>query len=1712
MVKGTKKKKNRKLGRQVRKTVGALLMVSAIIVAAIPVQDVSAFPVLGDGTSAEEGKKLENKIKVAVLSNGPSQGGKLIAETIGVEETKIKIKDYQSTIPYVNNPNRKDEKEKIVYTSGDGKFQFVYIRPNLSNPNKVAMILGYNEGVLETSALKIPDTMEAYRKYRENISDEGYCLVSQGDNLLHYRVDEPRKNADGLTMYQVKGYLGTDGKTVEVNEYQLETHNGRLMYPVKSPGADGKEVTDWYEVVMLTDPKYYPCYYTSRDIWKDIPDEDLYYAPKNDDGTDKLGDKFLALAGGDSQYQKIVANVAFIGAEKIESNGQGSWKVKLLSDHDSSLKDWSDVFRIKPEDGVFARQNNITNLEMGANIRGISDYAFYSCATLKSVKLNNGLETLGNGAFANCIRLENCSIASNANILAIGKDAFYNCRTLTSFTVPVGVEAIGDCCFENCTGLSTVNFADGGEVSLKYLGEHLFRGCKSLAGLALPSNYGENNLEIDMFEGCAALQYIRTSNTRVNFVSTHVKENVGSDGTVTVTPEQDWPNCSVGWTGFKEMLPDSFYFEGADNSAIHTLAGDKSMTFKYLGQDLYERIEYEKDVHDTCNDVKITYQINSSGKLVKFQIDQNSTGTDYGQHPANVTIPEHFGSYGVTSIGEGSFNNNCTLQKVTIPASVTSIGNNAFKGCHDLNTVIFTDASKINSIGTDAFKTQEITCLDKLDDETKYPMPLTFVGAMVNGEGKDTVPFIYAMDGEHNNINNSEQVKTYITCHSGWPTNLEVQYKFDPLTQSGQAQLVGYPRYELLDSEDMAKIREWVKKLPYVTKETEDEYVKKIANAVKYYKDPSTATEQPTESEMALVTSTLNVVIPASVDCIKPGLFSGYTYDKDGNAKKVDKDGNIVADDSPDAVTSDEYIQSILINGVPRLEPYTFKGCTKMTSADIIGSTYIDNYAFDGCTALGKVTLGTNLTDTGKRPFKGCAKLKEINCLGEDASKFSYNNGILYRKLGENKLEIAEVLEGRGKIIGSYTVGPEELANVSAIKEEAFYNCDEIGEVDLTATTVTTIPKGCFKEMDDLSRVRLASTVTSISDEAFQTSGLKILTIPGGKLSYIAPDAFKYVKTEEHPEEVTDDDQQTIYFECIEGSPADIYAQATEYPYINPEYGKVFLEFEAFFYDYPNYPDTTETTLFYQTKVKEGEDAVPPEEPPVHEGYGFSGWTNHSNVTKDIDVYPMFGSNVFAVKFLDYDGTQIGETQYIEEGKSATPPPDPTREGFTFVGWSKPFYNVTEDLNITAVYTDNSGSASRHTVVFYDWDGTTEIDRQLVDHQDKARPPIPPEHEGYKFVRWIPADLSSIEADLNVTAYYEKEDPSSNVSPGPGTSGTPGPGPGTSGTPGPGTNGTPAPTGTPGPTGKPNGTSEPTATPTATPINGDGRVRYTVTVSGGSGSGSYPAGAIVAINAYFMGEGQAFDRWTSSTAGVGFADPNAASTTFTMPAANVAITATYKPASGSNSTAGAGGSRSGNGGTTGTAANNGTIVEVTRPGISNTNLAGATVSGATDNFVIKVTEDQSATDAVVAALQARYGDISRIRYVPMDISLYDSTGRTKIADTSGISVNITLPIPDELVQYAGNNKAAAVSGGNLEDLGVRFTTVGGVPCINFTATHFSPYVIYVDTANLTEGTIDTTPKTGDPIHPKWFLSLGMASIALILFFKRDKAAVQTKKA
>ena len=57
----------------------------------------------------------------------------------------------------------------------------------------------------------------------------------------------------------------------------------------------------------------------------------------------------------------------------------------------------------------------------------------------------------------------------------------------------------------------------------------------------------------------------------------------------------------------------------------------------------------------------------------------------------------------------------------------------------------------------------------------------------------------------------------------------------------------------------------------------------------------------------------------------------------------------------------------------------------------------------------------------------------------------------------------------------------------------------------------------------------------------------------------------------------------------------------------------------------------------------------------------------------------------YTVTFKDHDGTVL-KTETVEEGKAATAPTAPTREGYTFIGWDKAFANVTSDLVVTAKY------------------------------------------------------------------------------------------------------------------------------------------------------------------------------------------------------------------------------------------------------------------------------------------------------------------------------------------------------------------------------------------------------------------------------------------
>ena len=162
--------------------------------------------------------------------------------------------------------------------------------------------------------------------------------------------------------------------------------------------------------------------------------------------------------------------------------------------------------------------------------------------------------------------------------------------------------------------------------------------------------------------------------------------------------------------------------------------------------------------------------------------------------------------------------------------------------------------------------------------------------------------------------------------------------------------------------------------------------------------------------------------------------------------------------------------------------------------------------------------------------------------------------------------------------------------------------------------------------------------------------------------------------------------------------------------------------------------------------VAEGNSATPPSD-PSRNGYVFKGWNGtYTNISSNVDITAIY-KKLYTVQFLNWNGDVL-KSENVEEGKSATAPSDPSRTGYTFTGWDKSFSNVKSDLTITAQYT-----IKEYTVIFVDYNGTA-LKTQTVAHGSSATAPSNPSREGYTFTGWNPSNFSNITSDLTVTAQY----------------------------------------------------------------------------------------------------------------------------------------------------------------------------------------------------------------------------------------------------------------------------------------------------------------------------------------------------------------------
>ncbi len=157
---------------------------------------------------------------------------------------------------------------------------------------------------------------------------------------------------------------------------------------------------------------------------------------------------------------------------------------------------------------------------------------------------------------------------------------------------------------------------------------------------------------------------------------------------------------------------------------------------------------------------------------------------------------------------------------------------------------------------------------------------------------------------------------------------------------------------------------------------------------------------------------------------------------------------------------------------------------------------------------------------------------------------------------------------------------------------------------------------------------------------------------------------------------------------------------------------------------------------------------------PTREGYTFIGWDKAIPTTvpaENMTVTAQWDINQYTITFDTAGGSEIAPITQ-DYGTAITAPADPTREGYTFIGWDKaiPTTMPAENMTVTAQWEIN-----QYTIIF-DTAGGSEITPITQDYDTAITAPADPTREGYTFIGWDKAIPTTMPAEnMTVTAQWE---------------------------------------------------------------------------------------------------------------------------------------------------------------------------------------------------------------------------------------------------------------------------------------------------------------------------------------------------------------------
>lgn len=755
-------------------------------------------------------------------------------------------------------------------------------------------------------------------------------------------------------------------------------------------------------------------------------------------------------------------------------------------------------------------------------IASIGGYAFAGCPGLTSVTIPNTVTTINQNAFNGCTGLKTIECKATTPP-ALGDNAF------TSYDATLVVPSSSESVYKSAAGWSNFKFKEESSET---------PGSGNTGG-------GSGNDNGDDTGGSAVPEVCYLVGNYNGWSVPNI-ENVDDLYTLT-DPDKDGVYYGKFYFNkdefeFKIFLGIGDWSNGdlilgiEDNTSISmnnisetfTLQDSNSSNIACLGW-----IGGYVEIFFDFNNKTLRFTIPNENNTLVYKIT-SSTDVEViagaGKYKGDIVIPSQVTisgkTYTVTSIANDAFKGCTGLTSITIPSSITSIGSSSFDSCNNLNKVNISDIlswCKItfaNSLANPLYYAKKLYLNGTLVTKLEIPSAITEIKnyTFYNCTSISTIVFPSGIL----KIGNS----AFVNCSN--MTSVTIPNSVTTIDENAFNGCTGLASLTIGSS--VGSIGNYA-----------------FGNCTGLKSVTSLNSTPPTCGTgvfQGVTISSIPLTVPAGSESLYKATYTWQDFKYKEESENPDDDPavdtsglkyNIISSTDVEVVAGTEkYTGDIVIPSQTTIDGKTynvtkigiqaFNGCAGLTSITIPSSVYIiaDESIYD-CSGLKSITIPSSVTSIGNYVLGLCPNITSIKVESGNAKYDSRNNCNAIIETSTNTL----IAGCKNTVIPS---------SVTTIGTASFYGCTGLTSITIPSSVVS-LGEGAFFDCTGLTSISIPNSVTSIGENVFAyCENLKTATL-SNKIKTISFSAFSgcYSLTGiEIPNSVTTIDEEAFsYCESI---------------------------------------------------------------------------------------------------------------------------------------------------------------------------------------------------------------------------------------------------------------------------------------------------------------------------------------------------------------------------------------------------------------------------------------------------------------------------------------------------------------------------------------------------------------------------------------------------